>query len=68
MEINSKIYVAGHNGMVGSAVCRALVKAGFTNIISRSSKELDLRNQAAVAHFFETEKPDQYWLAEGFVG
>lgn len=68
MEINSKIYVAGHNGMVGSAVCRALVKAGFTNIISRSSKELDLRNQAAVAHFFETEKPDYVFLAAAKVG
>ncbi len=68
MEINSKIYVAGHNGMVGSAVCRALVKAGYTNIISRSSKELDLRNQAAVAHFFETEKPDYVFLAAAKVG
>ena len=68
MEINSKIYVAGHNGMVGSAVCRALVKAGYTNIVSRSSKELDLRNQAAVAHFFETEKPDYVFLAAAKVG
>lgn len=68
MEINSKIYVAGHNGMVGSAVCRALVKAGYTNIISRSSKELDLRSQAAVAHFFETEKPDYVFLAAAKVG
>lgn len=68
MEINSKIYVAGHNGMVGSAVCRALVKAGYTNIISRSSNELDLRNQAAVAHFFETEKPDYVFLAAAKVG
>jgi GDP-L-fucose synthase len=68
MEINSKIYVAGHNGMVGSAVCRALVKAGYTNIISRSSKELDLRNQVAVAHFFETEKPDYVFLAAAKVG
>ena len=68
MEINSKIYVAGHNGMVGSAVCRALVKAGYTDIVSRSSKELDLRNQAAVAHFFETEKPDYVFLAAAKVG
>jgi GDP-L-fucose synthase len=68
MEINSKIYVAGHNGMVGSAVCRALIKAGYSNIISRSSKELDLRNQAAVAHFFETEKPDYVFLAAAKVG
>ena len=68
MEISSKIYVAGHNGMVGSAVCRALVKAGYTNIIGRSSKELDLRNQAAVAHFFETEKPDYVFLAAAKVG
>jgi len=68
MELGVKIYVAGHNGMVGSAVCRALNNAGYTNIVNRSSKELDLRNQAAVAHFFETEKPDYVFLAAAKVG
>jgi GDP-L-fucose synthase len=68
MELGAKIYVAGHNGMVGSAVCRALNNAGYTNIVNRSSKELDLRNQAAVAHFFETEKPDYVFLAAAKVG
>ena len=68
MELVAKIYVAGHNGMVGSAVCRALNNAGYTNIVNRSSKELDLRNQAAVAHFFETEKPDYVFLAAAKVG
>lgn len=68
MNFDSKIYVAGHNGMVGSAVCRALTKNGFTNLITRSSKELDLRNQAAVAIFFETEKPEYVFLAAAKVG
>jgi GDP-L-fucose synthase len=68
MELGAKIYLAGHNGMVGSAVCRALNNAGYTNIVNRSSKELDLRNQAAVAHFFETEKPDYVFLAAAKVG
>jgi GDP-L-fucose synthase len=68
MELGAKIYVAGHNGMVGSAVCRALNNAGYTNIVNRSSQELDLRNQAAVAHFFETEKPDYVFLAAAKVG
>lgn len=68
MNFDSKIYVAGHNGMVGSAVCRALKKNGYTNIVTRSSKELDLRNQAAVAIFFETEKPEYVFLAAAKVG
>ena len=55
---NTKIYIAGHRGMVGSAIWRALVGKGFTNLIGRTSKELDLKNQHAVTVFFETEKPE----------
>ncbi|WP_301921499.1 NAD-dependent epimerase/dehydratase family protein, partial [Ferruginibacter sp.] len=54
---NSKIYVAGHNGMVGAAICRILKAHGYENIIGSSSKELDLRNQATVKEFFKTERP-----------
>ena len=58
MKKNSKIYIAGHNGMVGSAIWRTLTKKGYTNLIGKSSKELDLRNQQAVSDFFENQKPD----------
>lgn len=51
MKINSKIYIAGHNGMVGSAIYRNLVSKGYTNIVARNSSELDLRNTEAVADF-----------------
>ncbi|MBS1774551.1 MAG: GDP-L-fucose synthase [Bacteroidetes bacterium] len=68
MELNSKIYVAGHKGMVGSAIVRRLQSAGFTNIICRSSKELDLRRQEETAAFFQTEKPDYVFLAAAKVG
>lgn len=68
MEKQSKIYIAGHNGMVGSAIVRKLQKEGFTNLILRSSKELDLRNQQATAAFFEQEKPDYVFLAAAKVG
>ncbi len=68
MEKNSKIYVAGHRGMVGSAIVRKLEKEGFKNIITRSSKDLDLRNQLAVADFFANEKPDYVFLAAAKVG
>jgi GDP-L-fucose synthase len=68
MNKNAKIYVAGHRGMVGSAIVRALQNAGFQNIITRSSSELDLRNQAAVADFFAAEKPDYVYLAAAKVG
>lgn len=68
MEKNSQIFVAGHRGMVGSAIVRKLVKEGFTNIITRSSAELDLRNQQAVADFFVSEKPDYVFLAAAKVG
>lgn len=65
---DSKIYVAGHNGMVGSAIVRLLKKAGFSNIVTRSSSELDLRNQADVNQFFQSEKPDFVFLAAAKVG
>ncbi len=68
MEKNSKIFVAGHNGMVGSAVYRALLKNGYNNIVTRSSKELDLRNQAAVELFFQAEHPEYVFLAAAKVG
>lgn len=68
MQKQSKIYVAGHNGMVGSAIIRKLRIEGFENIITRSSKELDLRNQPAVADFFATEKPEYVFLAAAKVG
>jgi GDP-L-fucose synthase len=68
LEKSSKIYVAGHNGMVGSAIVRKLEKEGFTNIIKRNSKELDLRNQVEVTNFFEEQKPDYVFLAAAKVG
>ncbi len=68
MEKNSKIYVAGHRGMVGSAIMRGLRKNGFDNLIFRKSKELDLRDQAAVNEFFRKERPDYVFLAAAKVG
>lgn len=68
MEKNSKIYIAGHRGMVGSAIKRKLEKEGFTNIITRTSAELDLRNQQAVNDFFAAEKPEYVFLAAAKVG
>jgi len=68
MEKSAKIYIAGHKGMVGSAIFRKLEAEGFTNIISRTSSELDLRNQQKVSEFFETEKPDYVFLAAAKVG
>jgi len=68
MEKYAKIYIAGHRGMVGSAIERRLRKDGFENIVTRTSKELDLRNQQAVNSFFETEKPDYVFLAAAKVG
>lgn len=67
-DLNTKIYVAGHRGMVGSAIVRNLESKGFTNIVTRTHAELDLTNQAAVQAFFETEKPDQVYLAAAKVG
>jgi GDP-L-fucose synthase len=68
MELKSKIYVAGHHGMVGSAIYRRLVLNGYKNIITRSSKELDLRRQESVEHFFAEEKPEYVFLAAAKVG
>jgi GDP-L-fucose synthase len=68
MDKNAKIYIAGHRGMVGSAIHRRLLNDGFTNFIFRTSKELDLRNQQAVADFFISEKPDYVFLAAAKVG
>ncbi len=68
MEKQAKIYVAGHRGMVGSAICRALEAHGYTNLIKRTSKELDLRDQQAVEEFFRAEKPDYVFLAAAKVG
>lgn len=68
MNQNDKTFVAGHNGMVGSAIVRKLREEGFENLILRSSKELDLRNQSAVNAFFEVEKPDYVFLAAAKVG
>lgn len=68
MNKNSKIYIAGHRGMVGSAIWRQLEKSGYTNLIGKSSKELDLRNQYDVKHFFENEKPDVVIDAAAKVG
>lgn len=68
MRKNDKIYVAGHKGMVGSAIVRALLQKGFTNLVYRTSGELDLRNQAAVEEFFKAEKPQFVFLAAAKVG
>lgn len=68
MKKNSKIYVAGHNGLVGSAIWKNLQNKGYTNLIGKSFGELDLRNQEAVAAFFATEKPDYVFLAAAKVG
>ena len=68
MNIQDKIYVAGHTGMVGSALVRHLQKMGFENIVYRTSRELDLRDQSAVDALFSTEKPEYVFLAAGKVG
>ncbi|XWW43896.1 GDP-L-fucose synthase [Fibrella sp. USSR17] len=68
MEKQAKIYVAGHRGMVGSAIVRQLEAGGYTSIITRTSSELDLRNQAAVADFFAEQQPDYVFLAAAKVG
>lgn len=68
MEKASKIYIAGHRGMVGSAILRKLQKEGYTNFVLRTSSELDLRNQQAVADFFTAEKPDYVFMAAARVG
>ena len=68
MNKQSKIYVAGHRGLVGSAIVRELEKQGFDNIITRTHQELDLIDQSAVSHFFKQEKPDYVILAAAKVG
>lgn len=68
MKIDSKIYIAGHRGMVGSAILRNLQNKGFGNFILKTSAELDLRNQQQVASFFEAEKPEYVFLAAAKVG
>ena len=68
MEQASKIYISGHRGMVGSSIERKLRKEGFNNIITKTSSELDLRNQQAVNDFFEKEKPEYVILAAAKVG
>ena len=65
---NSKIYVAGHRGMIGSAIVRKLKSLGYNNILTRSHDELDLKNQSQVQKFFEAEKPDQVYLCAAKVG
>src|ERR1700750_2909544 len=68
MQQGDKIYIAGHRGMVGSAISRKLQKEGFNNILTRTSSELDLKDQAAVQAFFEKERPDHVFLAAAKVG
>jgi len=68
LEKHSEIYIAGHRGMVGSAIFRKLTKEGYTNIVTKTSKQLDLRDQQAVRDFFDTEKPQYVFLAAAKVG
>lgn len=68
MERDSRIFIAGHRGMVGSAIYRNLQQKGFTRLLTRSSAELDLRNQQAVQDFFRTEQPEYVFLAAAKVG
>ncbi|MEZ4986779.1 MAG: NAD-dependent epimerase/dehydratase family protein [Saprospiraceae bacterium] len=68
MDLKDKIYVAGHRGMVGSAIVRKLLSEEYYNLVTRTSKELDLRDQAAVSQFFESERPDYVFLSAAKVG
>ena len=68
MEKSAKIYIAGHRGMVGSSFMRLLKQQGYTNLVTRTLSELDLRDQAAVARFFRQQKPDYVLLAAAKVG
>ena len=68
MSSQAKIYVAGHRGMVGSAIVRELEAQGHNNIVVRTHAELDLTNQQAVRNFMESERPDQVYLAAAKVG
>ena len=68
MDKNAKIYVAGHRGMVGSAIVRRLTDLGYANVVTRSHAELDLTNQKAVTDFLSTERPDYIFMAAAKVG
>ena len=68
MKVDSKIYIAGHNGLVGSAILRSLKASGFKNILIRDHKELELTDQLATSNFFKTEKPEYVFLAAAKVG
>ena len=68
MEKTDKIYTAGHNGLIGSAILRRLAKDGYANTITRGHAELDLCNQSQVHSFFEKEKPDYVFFAAGEIG
>ena len=68
MEKNSKIYVAGHTGMVGSAIVRQLYKQGYGNLVTRTHRELDLSRQDETENFFKSEKPEYVFLASAKVG
>jgi GDP-L-fucose synthase len=68
MDAHSKVYIAGHRGLVGSAIHRKLKEGGYDNLVARTSKELDLKNQGAVASFFSEEKPEYVFLAAAKVG
>lgn len=68
MDSGSRIFVAGHRGLVGSAICRSLRSQGWTNLVLRTRAELDLRNQAAVQHFFQESRPEFVFLAAAKVG
>jgi GDP-L-fucose synthase len=68
LNFSDKIYIAGHKGMVGSAMHRKLIKEGYSNLVTRTSAELDLTNQQAVADFFKAEKPEYVFLAAAKVG
>jgi GDP-L-fucose synthase len=68
VDLQKKIYIAGHRGMVGSAIVRELMKQGYSNLVYRTHQELDLTNQTAVANFFTQEKPDQVYFAAAKVG
>ncbi|HTN68139.1 MAG TPA: NAD-dependent epimerase/dehydratase family protein, partial [Dysgonamonadaceae bacterium] len=68
MKKDSKIYIAGHRGLVGSAIWNSLKEKGYTNLIGRTSKELDLMDSGAVSKFFEVEKPEYVFLAAAYVG
>ena len=68
MEKNAKIYVAGHHGLVGSAIWKNLQDKGYTNLVGRTHKELDLLDGVAVRKFFDEEQPEYVFLAAAFVG